>query len=98
MAFQINLGESFPNLSKAPIVEAVLQTALNRESAFFKHSLFWQGVLIPRGERPEVIRFARDFCRPNVAVRHQSYTYSAASPQRYPSTGSNFRPGRSEGV
>ncbi|MBV9491093.1 MAG: TIGR04255 family protein, partial [Verrucomicrobia bacterium] len=26
-----------------------------------KHSVSWQGVVIPKGERPEVIRFTRDF-------------------------------------
>jgi uncharacterized protein (TIGR04255 family) len=100
MAFHINLDESFPYLSKAPIVEAVLQISARAltpwaeeailpkiREAFpentqviseqgteqhislkpgvglgdFKHSLFWQGVLIPKGERPEIIRFARDF-------------------------------------
>jgi uncharacterized protein (TIGR04255 family) len=100
MAFEFDLDEKFQHLSKAPIVEAVLQVnaragsewtqemitpliqrevgadtslqpeiathqTINLDAATGTHAIgrssYWQGIRIGPGERPEIIRFARDF-------------------------------------
>jgi uncharacterized protein (TIGR04255 family) len=100
MAFDFDLAEKFPRLSKAPIVEAVLQVNARASSEWSEEKItpriqhevgsgvslqpetashqtikldpaagahaigassYWQGIRIDPGERPEIIRFARDF-------------------------------------